>query len=236
MTHDEIAAQNLTERYVTGKLSPEESAQFEEHFVDCAECLDRLESAERLRDGLRRTGARQAVRPQAPWPQTAWLVAAALILACGVGVWFAVKFRRESEQARLAALQWQHRYEAAQSATAVRQPMTAATFFLSITRDGGSDASAPVNRVTVAPDSIWLALSLEGELDPAYPEFRASLADAGGKVLWHQDGLARVAGAPLTVVVPSGLLRPGDYALTLDGLSAGRYVRTARYTFRAVAR
>src|SRR5689334_12568740 len=81
MTHDEIEAQNLTELYVTHRLSPEESARFEEHFVDCPECLDRIESAELLRKGM--TGANRTPAVQSiprRWPTSAWLAAAALVV------------------------------------------------------------------------------------------------------------------------------------------------------------
>jgi anti-sigma factor RsiW len=51
MEHSYIEDHNIAERYLSGKLSPEERMRFEEHFVDCTHCLDRLEPTDDLRDG-----------------------------------------------------------------------------------------------------------------------------------------------------------------------------------------
>lgn len=53
MTHAEIEERQITERYLQGKLSAEEIAQFEEHYLSCAECLDRLDTAEELAFSLK---------------------------------------------------------------------------------------------------------------------------------------------------------------------------------------
>ncbi len=61
MDHAYIDDNQVAERYLMGKLPPEEAARFEEHSMSCAECLDRLETAERLRLGLRTVAAREIV-------------------------------------------------------------------------------------------------------------------------------------------------------------------------------
>lgn len=59
MNHPYIDDHQVAELYLQGKLSPEEAAQFEEHSMSCSECLDRLETAEKLRLGLRAVAARE---------------------------------------------------------------------------------------------------------------------------------------------------------------------------------
>lgn len=54
MDHAKIDAGNVAERYVTGRLSQEEAAGFEEHYLDCPECCARVEAAQRLEAGMRR--------------------------------------------------------------------------------------------------------------------------------------------------------------------------------------
>ncbi|HEX3130162.1 MAG TPA: zf-HC2 domain-containing protein, partial [Thermoanaerobaculia bacterium] len=59
MNHSYIDDHQVAELYLLGKLSPEEEARFEEHSMSCPECLDRLETAEKLRLGLRAVAARE---------------------------------------------------------------------------------------------------------------------------------------------------------------------------------
>lgn len=59
MNHSYIDDHQVAELYLLGKLSPEEAARFEEHSMSCSECLDRLETAEKLRLGLRAVAARE---------------------------------------------------------------------------------------------------------------------------------------------------------------------------------
>lgn len=87
MDHQTIDDGNTAERYVTGRLPPEEAAEFEEHYLDCPSCTARVEAAERLQRGLRRLAEEAAVRvPGAShstrWSRSPWLaLAAAALLA-----------------------------------------------------------------------------------------------------------------------------------------------------------
>jgi hypothetical protein len=60
MDHATVDETHTAERYVLGQLSPEETLLFEEHSLGCAECMERIELAERLRDGLQRAAVRRA--------------------------------------------------------------------------------------------------------------------------------------------------------------------------------
>lgn len=53
MDHHYIEEFNLVDRYLMGKLTAEESAPFEDHFVDCPHCLDRLKTTRDFTQGLR---------------------------------------------------------------------------------------------------------------------------------------------------------------------------------------
>ena len=59
MNHSYIDEHQVAELYLLGKLPPEEAARFEEHSMSCPECLDRLETAEKLRLGLRTVAAHE---------------------------------------------------------------------------------------------------------------------------------------------------------------------------------
>jgi Putative zinc-finger len=256
MTHDEIEAQNLSERYLMGKLSTEECAGFEEHFVDCPECLDRLEAAERFRAALKPVAAADAARWRPTrlvggrW-RTPLLAAAALIVAAGTAVFFAMQAaggRRELDLARIASADWKHRYEmerganetlrsrAAAPGQASPLPVAGAVFYLNTPRGAGAE---PLNRITVTPDPHWVILALDREVDPGFVSLRATLTDAGrtdaaGDNIWQQSGLRAAPGQTLNLVLPSSLFHSGDYILTLEGLVRdGRYLAAGRYRFRA---
>lgn len=241
MTHEQIDSQNVAERYLMGKLSAEESVGFEEHYVDCPQCLDRLEATERFRAALRPVAAEQAARAFTPrsvspwWPRTA-LLAAALVLTVALCAFLAVRnaaMRGELERTKLASLN-----AGTFRPPAPVQPLAAATFFLSTTRGAESDTSAPANRVAVSADSRWVILSLDRELEPDLASLRVSLTESSGKTVWQQSGLLVTAGQALSVALPTNLLHSGDYTLAVEGLSSstGRYRAAGRYRFRAAIR
>src|SRR6185369_5484070 len=60
MDHATIEDQQIVERYLKGKLSPEEAARFEEHYLSCQECLDRLDLAESMERGFKRAAGQDA--------------------------------------------------------------------------------------------------------------------------------------------------------------------------------
>ncbi|MFL6194009.1 MAG: hypothetical protein ACJ75H_07550 [Thermoanaerobaculia bacterium] len=62
MDHDYIDRNHVVDRYLMGRLSAEEADTFEEHYLSCQECLDRIDQAEALQRGLKRAVAEDAVR------------------------------------------------------------------------------------------------------------------------------------------------------------------------------
>lgn len=62
MDHDDIESHHVADRYLQGKLAPEEADRFEEHYLSCQECLGRLDRAEKLQRGLKRAAAEDAAR------------------------------------------------------------------------------------------------------------------------------------------------------------------------------
>ena len=63
MDHHYIEEHNVADRYLLRKLPAEERTRFEEHFIACAECLDRVEVTEGFRGALRAVAAEEAARP-----------------------------------------------------------------------------------------------------------------------------------------------------------------------------
>jgi hypothetical protein len=62
MDHEHIENDHVADRYLQGKLTPEEADRFEEHYLSCQECLGRLDRAERMTRGFKRAAAEDAAR------------------------------------------------------------------------------------------------------------------------------------------------------------------------------
>ena len=60
MDHPYIEENQITERYLMGQLAAPEEARFEEHYLTCQGCLDRLELAERFDRALKGVAAEEA--------------------------------------------------------------------------------------------------------------------------------------------------------------------------------
>jgi hypothetical protein len=127
MDHDYINEHGVVSLYVAGKLSPDDRLGFEEHFVDCQQCLDQIELTEDLRGALKQVAKEDAARPRvAPqigraswaagldlWQQPRLLAYASLVLAFELAaVFFAGTRYHHSElaDARRASDDWQRRY------------------------------------------------------------------------------------------------------------------------------
>ncbi|HYO16037.1 MAG TPA: hypothetical protein VE685_22790 [Thermoanaerobaculia bacterium] len=62
MDHTYIEEQQIAERYVMGTLPAVEAERFEEHYLSCAECLDRLDLAESMQRGFKRAAGQDVMR------------------------------------------------------------------------------------------------------------------------------------------------------------------------------
>src|SRR5436305_7670054 len=96
MDHADMEEQQIVDRYVRGTLPAEEVARFEEHYLSCQDCLDKLDLAESMNRGFKRAAGQDAVRVAAVVRQlavVAWLArlgrsrqAAVLVMALLVAV------------------------------------------------------------------------------------------------------------------------------------------------------
>ncbi|HEV8578378.1 MAG TPA: hypothetical protein VGX68_04790 [Thermoanaerobaculia bacterium] len=62
MEHSYIEEQQVADRYMMGTLPADEAERFEEHYLSCTECLDRLELAESMQRGFKRAAGEDAAR------------------------------------------------------------------------------------------------------------------------------------------------------------------------------
>jgi putative zinc finger protein len=111
----------------------------------------------------------------------------------------------------------------------------APVFALSVVRGGSPDLSQPVNRIELAPSAKWMILLLELEPDPDLRAYRGAISTTGGRSIWTENGLKPNSKNALALSFNSRLFKPGDYLLTLEGITArGDRVPVANYAFRAL--
>jgi len=114
MTHQEIEANEIVERYVLHQLGPDERRAFQEHYFACDECFTRAQIEARFVAGVRDASRAGALAAQTETPQPAraffprgifgWAIPALaliLLVALALSAFWAISLRRENQ--RLAA-------------------------------------------------------------------------------------------------------------------------------------
>jgi hypothetical protein len=280
MNHAYAEEHDLVESYLAGRLSESDRNAFEAHYFDCAVCLERLETAEGFREGMRQIAAEEIAQVSAArtrlglfaalaalsYRHRLALAGALLLLAALPAVWLAGRNRslqqeiaaatagaaaadqqRAALEARLQSAEQaragdRDRYEKelAQehergSREALPQPqVNVPLFLLAAVRSGEQEGREPVNQIPLSSATGSIILTAELALVD-HPSYRASLYSAGGKEIWRAQGLHPDSRDTLVLLLPSQMLQPGVYRLTVDGASpGGQWRAVGAYPFRVV--
>ncbi len=139
MNHEQIDQLDFINHYLMGDLSSEEIAGFEEHFVDCPQCIARLQTTKNFLRNLRLVAAAKAAQIDPRPARSAFRhglksfflqpmvwAAVCLLVAVVTGAVFVIHHTRglrdEIAQAKSLSEQWHRRYEdERQSAMSVDQ-------------------------------------------------------------------------------------------------------------------
>lgn len=222
MDHSRIDDERIVDRYLAGRLPPEEEALFEEHLFECADCLEQVEWGEELRRGLGAVAAEEAARA----------AAAGGLASLGLVAW--LRSRRPAKLAALAGLGlalallpalvlWQRAElvrlrEAGPRVAAGGSGLARPTGDLFVVPLGVVRDAGDVAVIRSHPEKDAVLLSLELPPGPA-ARYRVTLLDAAGEVLWSGDGLEPNLYDTLLVALPSSYLTPGSYRITLQALT-----------------
>ena len=252
MDHREIEERNIPDLYLMNKLSGEMRLRFEDHFVSCPECLNRLESTEDLRAALKSNltssfrGA-EVQRPSAFFRRFAFASAVAVFLiATGLAATFALRWSEERRQllevrtrlAEATAILEKERNKNAQLSNEIaaltEQQVNVPVFPLVVTRSGLDSSASPTNRIQLPRSPSWLILSLELPDVPAIDTYKATVRDSQGRALLDFASLKSNSKDNLAVSVISSIFTQGDYVISLTGLKAGQSIPLGSYSFRVV--
>jgi hypothetical protein len=188
------------------------------------------------------------------------LAAAAVLLLAVSGV-LAVSLSRSSVALRAALADReaseQRARQAAQSAAALQRQLTdterrlndqgaearsrsltaAAVFILTTVRGVSTPDAPPANQLAIPPDVEEVVLTPEIPSGTASAEYRVSLEDRSGRVVWSGGTFRPTSPDSLAIAIDSKLLAAGDYVLELFRRDASdRQTRVARYAFRVTRR
>ena len=221
MNHSTIEQDGIVDRYVTGRLTPDEAAAFENHFVDCPSCIAAVEDARRLHRGLARVVAQEAVvaalgrRPPRPFRRfVPSLVAAALLMLALIPAY------RAARRGALLEDELARSRRALDEALAPRLQTALPT--LAPFRDGADRAfllSLPAD-----PEALLFALQPQSEAET----YRVVLEADAGTELWRSPATAAQAdGTVLVSFVSTTFAADRIYVLRLEdgasGSAAGLY-------------
>lgn len=220
--HSEIEKSETVERYIRNQLTPAERQAFEEHFLGCDECFEKLQAAERFAAGMHDAAERgllearsqsQVMNPT--W--FAWAFAAvaclALILAGLIGwAYFGQIPRLQSELRQTAAQLGKQSHP--QTELAAPTELAEANVPLVVLQ--ASRASEEAATVTLKPDDNRLVLWIEPG-SSRYHDFRLEVFSLDNRLVTSVDHLVPSRYGALAASLPTKQLPAGDFRITLTG-------------------
>lgn len=244
MDHVKIEDDNLVERYLLGQLAPAEAAGFEDHYLDCPECLEKLELSRRLRDGLKEVAAEDG-RQLARTAVLTWLLRRGRAFQAGLGVAFLTLaiLPWALLAPRVSRLAGESERLSGELAMALSPQIRMPAYSLSPERSG--PGGEPSTRITLGSTPEWVVLALQ--LPPTQSPspaaaYRVRLLQAEAEPLWQSGQLEpdasgtfprRGTGERLTLSVHSSWLDAADYVVELESLTPeGDVQPVTRFAFR----
>ena len=197
MDHETAIQIKASARYVVGDLPPEQRDEFEEHFSDCARCLDDVWTASVFAANAKSVFRDRAARESAPKKAAWW-------------EWFSLRLVPGLAALGLAAFVV---YQNAFVMPALRAPQSMAS---AVILDGETRAGIPQ---LAAGQALRFQLALDHV--PAGGRIIVELADSSGKVVNRGPVTSPGPNQPLDVYFP-GKLHPGRYALVVRADEAGQ--------------
>src|SRR6516225_739830 len=218
MDHSQAIETQAAERYLLGELSASEAEDFEQHYFECTDCAEAVESGgvfiANARAVLGRP-SRQAARPPVPRkpfrflslrPQWAFALASTAAFAfAGVAL-----------------------YEGAIVIPRLEHLLENPVVLPAIQLAGASRGEAAPIRVPRGTPFVPLWADIPPDVRSSH--YRCVLTRAGQNI-FEVTGPAPAGAQPITALVPAGKLSSGDYELTIFGENGRENGKIATYRF-----
>ena len=214
MDRDFIARNQVVERYLPGRLPLKGATEFERFCRENPDVLDELGLPERVNAGLRLLDASGKPEPWQETKQPFWQkaqvtigLAAAVVVLAGA-LWYSMN-DGASKALRITKLQSQAAERPLDPATSTRE------IRLLPSREGGSNTPA----ITIGGGAAQLVDFKIDESRSPYKVFRVTIDRIDqGRVAVISD-LGKDSNGHLRIALNSSALGPGNYQLTIEGLT-----------------
>lgn len=206
MEHSEALKMKAVERYVLGELSPDIREQFEEHCFECVDCANDLRALATFV-----TASRMAFEEGA-------FAKDRLEEGAGWRRWFRPAFTVPAIGALAAIVIFQTAVTIPGLKRAAGQESIAQVYGSSY-RVQGATRGESTSRVSVAPNESF-GLDFDFTPSSSFPRYKGNLTDASGKTVLAFYVNGAEANKELHLVVPAGVVQPGEYQIVLSAESA----------------
>jgi hypothetical protein len=238
---------DLRDAYARNELSERDRTAFEQRFLATQQQRGKQEFTRSLRQHLNKSHAQRVSIPgplakdksrfrSFVAPRRLVLipvVSAALVLLIAVSWWLG---HRTEQPLRSSRPPGNAAPKATPNAAGSELPQASETKTLALVLTPGSVRSTEGESKTLAIPPGVTQVRLEARFAGAYPHFQAVIQTAEGRLIWRQGSLTAdefSGGKRVFLTLPSALLTPNDYILTLGGMPASGNAETvAEYAFR----
>jgi hypothetical protein len=207
MDHSEAVKMKAVERYVLGELSSDVREQFEEHCFECVECANDLKALTTFVTAGRivfeegdQVAEQRAEEGERSWGWRKWFRPAVMIPAVGA----------------LAAIVI---FQAAVTIPGLKKETareSGAQVYGSSYRVQGATRGESNSRVAIAPNESF-ALDFDFTPSNSFPRYKGRLVDESGQSVLTFGVGGEEANKELHLVVPTGVLHPGNYDVVFFG-------------------
>jgi hypothetical protein len=214
MDRDFIARNQVVDRYFSGKLPIKAATDFERYCKEHPDLLDELGVPDRVHAGLRLLDASGKPEPWQEAPKPLWQKPAAILGIAGFAFVLALALAlvvvgSSAKSHRILDLQRQVADRTLDAATSTR------VIRLLPNRSGASSTPAIVIGGTAAQ---LVDFRIDESRSP-YKDFRVTIDRVDQGRVMVIDNLAKDSNGHLRVAVNSSAFGPGNYLLTIEGLS-----------------
>ncbi len=218
MDHTHAVDSQAVERYLLGELPEAEREEFEKHYFECPECASSVEAGNVFVENARAVFGEAPTKREA---QRSWLQEFIESLRQPM---FALPSLAAVAFAAIAL------YQALVVVPRLKQGLETPRVLPAFQLIGPSRGEGTVIEVSRNSPAFSVAFDIAPEFQ--FPQYEAALSRSEGAVpVFQISALAPAAGQPITILLPTMQLSPGQYTLDVTGGSGGNRAPVAKYSF-----
>jgi hypothetical protein len=221
LTHETIQADGWVEAYVRQKLTPQESAAFEEHYFACDRCFEQVQEMDKFIAGVRQAGSKglldNATAPSTQrWLMPAFVFATAVVLVLGAALSYLALIRMPAIDSQLRQVLADAERKAAISDRSAqmlaldRAPQTNVPVVI-LTAERAADSRSQLRIGSTGDAVFWIDVPPQ----PPGTKFNLTIAMPDTQFSKSIEGLERNQDGALAFSMPASELASGSYVVRL---------------------